>query len=342
MLLPKIGTPAWDKEIKFYETSTRDQRDKRSKELKFNSRHVYQSAMEQRGVLLKQDAPPITTDYRLPPDSSWEEHLNAIRSLSKLTAFHMQVPNEITIKIKTDLPIALTFTADWQLGQFGVDYDAFERDINFLGKERGFKVHVGGDGYENMIQASKVGSSQNQAPVAVQRGLYTLSLKRLINTILTIGTGNHNMWATMATGEDWDGELAKRLKLIYIKHYAKVHLWVGKQEYAYLVMHKGRFNSSFNLTHSPKQYQRMYFPDARIVVTEHQHVSAVKQYRYNGKECLAMRPGTYSVYDDFAQQNGFFGAHVENPTVVLFPDHDKLVGFKDMRDAAVYLKEVRK
>jgi hypothetical protein len=342
MPLPKADSKEWNEEVKFYESSTKEQRTKRSKELGYDTRANYQTKMAQRGVHLIADNPPITTDYKLPPDSTWEEHLAAIRAISKLTAFHVQVPNEITIKIDTDLPMALTFTADWQLGQFGVDYDAFERDVKFLEKQAGFGVHVGGDGYENMIQASKVGSSQNQAPVAVQRGLYTLSLKRLIKRIWTIGTGNHNMWATMATGEDWDGELAKRLKLIYIKHYAKVHLWIGKQEYSYLVMHKGRFNSSFNLTHSPKQYQRMYFPDARIVVTEHQHVSAVEQYQYNGKECLAMRPGTYSTYDDFAQQNGFFGAHIENPTAVLFPDRDKLVGFKSMYDAAIYLKEVRR
>jgi hypothetical protein len=342
MPLPKVGTKAWKAEIQFYENSTKDQRDKRAKELKFGTRQTYQNAMQYRGVHLKSESPPLVTDYAPPPDSSWEEHLSIIRDLSKLTAFHEQVPNELTIKIDTELPIALTFTSDWQLGEFGVDYEAFERDIKFLEKQAGFKVHVGGDGYQNLIQASKIGSSQNQVPVAVQRGLYTLSLKRLMARILTLGTGNHNYWAKLATGEDWDGEMAKKLKLLYIKHYALVHLWIGKQEYPYLVMHKGRFNSSFNLTHTCKQYQRLYFPEARIVVIEHQHVSAVEQYQYNGKECLAMRPGTYAVYDDFAQQNGFFGAHVANPTAVLFPDRDKIVGMKDMRDAAIYLNEVRK
>ena len=341
-MLPKVGTKEWEQEVKFYHNSTREERTKRAKELGYYNRDSYQTQMTKQGILLKADNPPIATDYKLPPDSTWEEHLKAIKQLSKLTAFHEQVPNELTIKIDTDLPVALTFTADWQIGQFGVDYEAFEKDINFLSKQAGFKVHVGGDGYENMIQASKVGSSQNQIPVAVQRGLYYLSIKKLITRILTLGTGNHNYWAKLATGEDWDGEMAKRLELLYIKHYALVHLWIGKQEYPYLVMHKGRFNSAFNLTHAAKQYQRLHFPQARIVDIEHQHVAAIEQYRYDGKECLAIRPGTYSVYDDYAQQNGFFGAHVENPTAVLFPDRDKLVGFKDMRDAAIYLKEVRK
>ncbi len=342
MPLPKIGTKEWEEEARFYESSTRSQRDKRARELGYGDRNNYGMQMNKRGVHLKSDNPPITTDYKLPPDSTWEAHIETIQRLSELVAFHEQVPNELTIKIDTDLPIALTFTADWQLGEFGVDYLAFKDDNNWLRNQPGFKVHVGGDGYQNLIQASKVGSSQNQVPVAVQKGLYVLSLKRLAPRILTLGTGNHNYWTKLATGEDWDGELAKKLKLLYIKHYALVHLKIGKQEYPYLILHKGRFNSAFNLTHTCKQYQRLHFPRARIVVIEHQHTSAVEQYRYDGKECLAIRPGTYSVYDDFAQQNGFFGAHVENPTAVLFPDRDKLVGFKDMRDAAIYLKEVRK
>jgi len=47
------------------------------------------------------------------------------------------------------------------------------------------------------------------------------------------------------------------------------------------------------------------------------------------------------VYDDYAQQNGFFGSHVCNPTVVLYPNEDRIVGFKDAREAVIYLRAVR-
>jgi hypothetical protein len=285
-----------------------------------------------------------TTDYfqQLPPDSSFDQHLDVIEAMSKLVAFHEQVPSEITIHIPVTKPILFVSTADWQLGQFGVDYRQFRQDVRTWADEPSIGLHIGGDGYQNIIQASKIGSSMNQIPVDVQRGLYVQTLKILVDNIWTIGTGNHNMWSTLATGEDWDAELAKRLHLIYIKHYALVHLWVGKQEYPYLVLHKGRFSSSFNLTHTCKQYQRLYFPQARIVIVEHQHTAAIEQYRYDGQECLAMRPGTYATYDDFAQANGFFGSHVCNPCVVLYPNEDKMIGFKDYKDGLTYLKAVRK
>lgn len=298
----------------------------------------YQQGKSYRSECRISELPP---QYKEPDSESWEEHLETIRSMEKLVAFHQKVPTEVTIEINTDKPIGIAWTADWHLGMFGVDYDSFERDVDFIIDESGLYCEIGGDGYHNIIQPLKMGSGLNQVPISVQKGLYVLTLKRMIDVILAIRTGNHNYWTALAEGEDWDGELARRLKLVYLKHIAKIYWKVGNMIYPELSLHKGRYNSSFNLTHVCKQYQRMYCPDARIVIVEHHHVAAIEQYRYNENECIAIRPGTYAVYDDWAQQNGYFGAHVANPTVVMYPKEDKIVGFKDMRDAAVYLRAVR-
>lgn len=273
--------------------------------------------------------------------ASWEEHLDIIKSMDRLVALHQYVPTEISLSIPTELPIAITFTADWHLGMFGCDYDSFQTDMNVIETELGLQAYIGGDAYQNIIEAGKMGSSHNQVPISVQKGLYVLTLKKLKEKILCVGTGNHNYWTALAEGEDWDRELANRLKLVYTKHFGVVNLKVGNMIYPILRLHKGRFNSSFNLTHSCKQYQRMYCPRARIIVIEHQHISAMEQYRYNENECVAIRPGTYGIYDDYAQQNGFWGAHVANPTVILYPKEDRLVAFKDLREAVVYLRAVR-
>jgi len=278
----------------------------------------------------------------VPQDSTWEEHINVLKQINKLIAFHQQVPTELSMKIDTSLPIAVTFVSDMHIGAFGVDYDSLERDCNTIEKEPGLYAVIGGDGYHNIIQPSKIGSSHNQAPIASQKGLYVLTLKKLLSKILFVGVGQHNYWTTLLEGEDWDGELMRRLHLVYTKHAALVNLKVGDFVYGILRMHKSRFRSAFNLTHTCKRNQQMYFPNARVVVIEDQHVGTIEQYRYNESECLAIRTGTYDVYDDYALSNGFFGAHVCNPTVVLFPDRDHLVGFKDMYDAITYLRAVRK
>ena len=276
--------------------------------------------------------------YDFPKSATWEEHIETMQNMDKLIAFHQRVPSKITIQIKTDSPVVRVVTADWHLGMFGVDYKSFRDDVDFIQNEPLLKVNIGGDGYHNIIEPAKVGSGHNQAPISVQKGLYVLTLEKLKDKIDTIRTGNHNYWTTLAEGEDWDREITRKIKLLYLKHFGVVYYKVGKMVYPWLMLHKSRYNSSFNLTHNCKQNQRMCFPQARVVVAEHQHIAAIEQYRYDEKECIAIRPGTYAVYDDYAQQNGYFGAHVCNPAVVMFPNEDKLVGFKDMRDAVTYVK----
>jgi hypothetical protein len=284
---------------------------------------------------------PVKPDYKLPPDTPLWEQFEILEKLNKLVAFHQKVPTEISLVIPETLPIGVVFFADEHVGAFGVDLESLKRDWIIAKEEPGLYTMQGGDGYHNIIQPSKMGSSHNQAPICVQKAVYANMLKENWGKILCVGIGQHNYWSALMDGEDWDGELARRFKLVYTKHAARINLKVGEMLYPILRMHKSRFNSAFNWTHTCKQNQRLYFPDCRIIVAEDKHVADMEQYRYNEQECVAIRTGTYCTYDDFAQQNGFFGSHVCNPTVVLYPNQDKVVGFKDMHDAITFLRAVR-
>jgi len=299
----------------------------------------YQRAKHVIGTYRNIEIPTDIDD--IPKDMSWDDQLEIIKNMDKLIGITTRTPTEVVIEIKTDLPIGVTDLSDIHTGEYGVEYDSLRKDVMVIRDEPGLFCEVGGDGYSNIIQPSKIGSSHNQIPITVQRGFFVMMIKQLIKKVKVMRTGNHNYWSTMAVGEDWENELAKRLKLLYMKHFGKIYWKVGDMVYPELVMHKGRFESSFNLTHSCKQYQRLYFPDARIIKIEHKHVADMEQYRYNEHECVAIRTGTYAVYSDYAQQNGFFGAHVCNPTVVMYPHEDRLVGFKDMKEAIIYLRAVR-
>jgi len=71
-----------------------------------------------------------------------------------------------------------------------------------------------------------------------------------------------------------------------------------------------------------------WLPNGQVIEGEQAGCFTINRYKF--------------VYVTTAEVNGFFGAHVCNPTVVMFPDTDKIVGFKDMYDAIVYLRAVRK
>ncbi len=274
---------------------------------------------------------------------TWAEHLALLKMESRAVDEHHRIPSEIFIEIKSDFPIGICFTADWQLGEPGVDLEAFEQDTNTLTSADGVWTAIGGDGYSNIVQPAKMGSAHNQSPIVIQKAFYYQTVEKYAhaNKCLFIGTGNHNWFSYLVDGEDWDMELSKRLKVVYTKHGAMINLKVGDMIYPIFRQHKGRFNSSTNITNTCKQYQRLYFPQSRVTVIEHDHVSAVEQYAYDGKECIAIRPGTYAVRSDYALSNGFYGSHVGNPVVILYPYEDRIVGFKNMRDGIQYLKAVR-
>jgi hypothetical protein len=294
----------------------------------------------QHAVAIYKSIPKPDEEFEFDKVIPWYEQIEIFKSMDRLVSLHEQTPSEVTIKIETDTPQIITYLADWQLGQNGVDYDSFRRDIQDIKNSTNLHCEVGGDGYQNIIQPSKIGSSHNQIPIAPQRGLFVLTLKELQDKVKILRTGNHNYWSTTAIGEDWEHELAHRLKLLYMKHVGIVNWQIGDMVYKEVAMHSSRFNSSFNQTHANKQHQRIDFPDARIIVVEHKHLADMEQYRYNNQECIAIRTGTYAIRDDYAAQWGFFGAHVSNPAVVLYPHEDRLVGFKDFHDAIVYLKGI--
>lgn len=295
---------------------------------------------------VSQGLDPISVPTTELPSPDLEEHFVVLKQMDSLIDIHQRFPTEVTIPIQTDLPIAISFGADKHIGQHGVDYDAILRDARAIKNEPGLYHMEGGDGYHNVIQASKIGSSHNQAPICVQKGAYVLLMEMLDDSLLAIGTGNHNYWSALAEGEDWDAELARRLRatnprLIYTKHGALINLLVGEMMYPIWRRHVSRFESSFNATHACKQEQRLNCPESRIVVMEHKHKSACETYRYNDKDCVAIRPGTYSIYDDWALQMGYSGGKPSNPTVILWPQQDKIVAFENLYDAIAHLRMVR-
>ena len=289
---------------------------------------------------------PILFPTTKPERPNLEQHFHILKQMDSLVDIHQRFPTEVNIPIQSDLPIGISFGADKHIGMHGVDYDSMLKDAQAIKDEPGLYHMEGGDGYHNIIQPSKMGSSHNQAPICVQKGAYVLLLEMLDDSLLAIGTGNHNYWSALAEGEDWDAELARRLRatnpnLIYTKHGALINLLVGEMLYPIWRRHVSRYESSFNATHACKQEQRLNCPDARITVMEHKHRSACETYKYNDRDCVAIRPGSYAVYDDWAMQSGYSSATPSNPTVILWPHQDKIVAFENLYDAITHLRIVR-
>lgn len=271
-------------------------------------------------------------------DASYEELVEFYKLNNKL--FGVKEHKEEFVEITTDFPVALVFTADWHLGSPGVDIDSFDKDMKTILYTDDIYCYIGGDAVENLIEPSKIGSSHNQMPIVSQKALLTRTLEMLLPKIIALGTGNHSYWSALATGDDDLAKLAKQLKILYTGHGGLLNLKIGDIIYKVFRVHKSRFSSTLNPTHGVKQLWRTGEYDFDIGVCEHQHLVACEVFYGHGEEKLALRTGSYKIYDDYAMRNGFFGVRPENPTVVLYPSKKKMVGFLHMEEAIEFLGKV--
>ena len=218
MSLPRINTKEWDAEVKFYETSTRKQRDKRAKELHYNKRHSYQTAMSGRGVHVKQEVnedavinlPPVVLKQYKP--------INAERTGDPETAFlHLTDHHygEITESYNTDV----------YQGRLEHLFQSTMRVINLhrnMYPINDLVVPITGDMVhgENPHQGAKVGSisagARDQVSGALHRlSEFILSLKQEFTSIeLHCVRGNHGRHTREAPAtSNWDLMLYDQLKI---------------------------------------------------------------------------------------------------------------------------------
>lgn len=273
---------------------------------------------------------------------NYEELIDLAKEQSRLFKAQIYPSLNVYATIKTELPIALAISADWHLGSLGVDYVTFDKDIDTIVNTENLFVYVGGDGSENFMRVpgAPQQAGANQDALVVQRSLFIRTVEKLGHKLVALGSGNHGDWERVITGRDYLAELAKKLRIVYTQAGGMLHLTVGNTTYRIFRVHKARFSSTFNLTHCVKRLWEFAPEDFDIGIAEHKHEADIEPFHRHGLERWAVRTGTYLVFDDFARRCGFFGSRAISPTIVLYPNERRIVGFLNIYEAITYLKGV--
>lgn len=274
----------------------------------------------------------------IPNDVSFEELLASMKSANDIVKKLVHKTTQASASIETSNPVMIVFSSDWHLGGIGTDYNAFEKDIYTIKNTPNLFVYLGGDYMDNYIQASKMQASMNQEGIARQRTLTLGAIDLIKDKIIALGTSCHQIWNEKLTGIDEVASWAKNIKVLYTGYGGTLNLKVGTQEYEIFRRHKYRFNSQYNVTHSVKQLLRMGLSDADVLVLEHWHVPAKEEFFWKDRKRIAIRTGSYKIYDEFASENGLFGAQSAAPTIILWPNEKKIIAFLDMYDAIECMK----
>jgi hypothetical protein len=299
-------------------------------------------------IKVKEEPPtPIFIDKKV-GDTDWRSYLDLCTKHQELYNRSKWTQDVCKIKIDTESPVAITYSADWHLGSLGVDYTSWKTDVEYLLNTNNLYEIVIGDLIDNFTKFKSMQPvlSQLISPEEQKAMLESLLLELVKkDKLLAAFGGNHDVgFDKRITGQSSIETFMSRL-IPFVNGKGIVKLNVGNESYTMLILHKTRFNSYLHNLHGVKQEYRNTFP-ADVVATAHTHVPSFEMFhQYDlprelgydfGGETYLIKAGTYNTECEFSKMywsKGKIGA----PTVVLFPDRHKMVAFSCAEDAMTYI-----
>lgn len=273
----------------------------------------------------------VTPQYEMPVrdiEKEWlaaeEENEQHIERATKGSEFVAEFP--------TDRVSAVTFSADKHIAlKAPVSLRRIRIDGEVMADTPDLHVVEVGDAVDNHIKHRAAVLSSESKP-QTQYEFFDHYLALIKHRILCMVTGNHEYWTKQIAGIDVVQWLADKHRICYAPHEARLTCRVGTQTYRIGVRHQYRLSSSFNQTHSVKQWVRLGASDFDIAVIGHHHEHAYEEWVYRDKLCHVARPGSYQVSSAYSAQMGYNLAIPTCPTFLLFPAERKITYVSNIHD----------
>jgi predicted phosphodiesterase len=125
----------------------------------------------------------------------------------------------------------------------------------------------------------------------------------------------------------------RRFNFTDIGEGARLFLSLGDQVYVCMLRHRYRYNSAMNPGHSVMKMYDEHGP-FDIGCIGHTHEAGAGWQIKQNKRVAWMRPGSYKVFDGYAEAHGFPRSLPLSPTFIIFPDEKKIMLYDNIADAA--------
>ena len=249
------------------------------------------------------------------------------------------------VKIRSDAPIGIVLSSDWQLGGRGVDYDLFERHMNMVKNEPNAYMVALSNTIDGYIWPD--GIWDEVAHVEEQVEIARTFAKEWKDKLLAVVGSRCHDW-TKARGGISPQEMAflenTNSGMPFFKNGGVLSVDLNGNNFDIAMLHKSRYHSSLNPTNPNKRVHDLRYP-ADIIAIAHHHVASVEDtYRYEGKyqkEVTFVRTGTYKIDDAYSQSEGFGHGQKGSPMVILRHDMKDWMSFKKMEHGMTVLKMLK-
>lgn len=304
-------------------------------------------------ALLDEEARLIFDDKVKPDNVDWREFLDLAETNQRMEQRLSSTQRTADVTIKTDKPIAVMFSSDWHLGHKGTDYNAWQRDMNFLLETPDMYMIDLGDDRQNARRFRDLSMVFSQVLTPRQQALMIRSLINELtekNKLLAKVRANHDVeFDERVFGEAVQSYLMEKMEAPDFNNRGLLKLKVGRELYSILLFHKSRFRSFLRSAHGNLREHQLSFP-AEIVAGGHDHwpgfeilwrYSLAREAGYDfGGEVYLVKAGTYQIDSNYGWKYFHDGA-IAAPTVVLWPDQHKKLIFMSPQDAALFLQAQR-
>lgn len=221
-----------------------------------------------------------------------------------------------------------------------IDFKAMREDAELITRTPHAYAMLGGDGVDNHLKHRAAILAARSQP-SDQYELFEHYMRIFNDRLLAMVSGNHDNWSTQFAGIDMLARIAKDNRVFYNPDEMYLDLEVGSQKYVIGLRHQYRFNSSFNQTHSVKQWFRNGVREFDVGVVCHHHEAAIEQFMARGRHCWACRPGSYQITSAYSRQYGFNQAVPTSPTFLFRGDTHEVYGWNSVRSALDCLRVMR-
>lgn len=248
-------------------------------------------------------------------------------------------------------PVGIAFVADQHFGDSGVDTERAIRDAILIRDTPGLYAFQVGDLVNSFIL--KVLSSvrlNDSMDIKEEWTLAKFYLELLQEKLLGVLDGNHEQWVETLTGIPWMAEIVKSVteNALYDPHEILTTVVVGEESWKLKLRHSWSGRSQDNPFHGIMRSAKRDRP-FHIGVGAHDHAGAmVATFRvsFNAEKtekAVAIKCGSYKVYDDYMRRLGLPSQGPKIVPVVVLQDNPRnILVFDELQVATKYLNQMYK
>ena len=274
-------------------------------------------------------------------DGFLEEAVQTEKKVQKLYENEMQVQKEIEFEPKEQHGwIGIIFSGDWHLEGLQTNIQGLYDMIDRLSKSKRIYLVFMGDGGDYFCGNLAYGQFDTVFSPKLARRIFWEFIKKVIKKIVAMVSGDHEWFAEVSADYNVVSEISRRLSLKYLGTGGDILLKRNGFEYKIHARHRYRFNSSYNLYHTNRQYLRFADSSPDIVAIAHNHVNGIAMEEFQNKERILLRTGTFKIADRYMQKKAYSPQKFVDriPVVLLNLDHKEMRHANTLEEAEDLLK----